>query len=81
MQDKPYFCPNCRSNRTKFRIMSTSSQSFMKEAVSGTITQMSESVTEEIPEPMIGCLVCGFIGNEMRYVKQAEREPRVDPMQ
>ncbi|MEF3304800.1 hypothetical protein [Paenibacillus sp. GYB003] len=77
MQDKPYFCPNCRSNRTKFRVLSTASQSFMKEAVSGAVTEMSEPVMVDEAEPTIGCQVCGFIGNEMRFVKQAEREPRV----
>ncbi|GAA3406693.1 hypothetical protein GCM10020370_34760 [Paenibacillus hodogayensis] len=77
MQEKPYFCPNCRSNRTKFRVLFTTSQSFMKEAVTGSVQNMTEPVTVEEAEPTIGCLVCGFTGNEMRFVKQAEREPRV----
>lgn len=76
MQEKPYFCPNCRSNRTKFRVLFTTSQSFMKEAVTGDISGMSEPVMVEEEEPTIGCLVCGFVGNEQRFVKQAEREPR-----
>ena len=77
MQEKPYFCPNCRSNRTKFRVIYTTAQSFMKEAVTGEIRSMSDAVQIEEAEPTIGCLVCGFTGNEMRFIKQAEREPRV----
>ncbi|PYI50354.1 hypothetical protein [Paenibacillus flagellatus] len=76
MQEKPYFCPNCRSNRTKFRVLFTTSQSFVKEPVTGSIHDMNEPVMIEESEPTIGCLVCGFTGNEMRFVKQAEREPR-----
>ncbi|MDF2722836.1 MAG: hypothetical protein K0Q59_2511 [Paenibacillus sp.] len=77
MQDKPYYCPNCRSNRTKFRILSTTYQSFMKEAMTGAVYDMAEPIIVDEIEPTIGCLVCGFTGNEMRFVKQAEREPRV----
>jgi hypothetical protein len=72
MQEKPYFCPNCRSNRTKFKVLFTTSQSFMKDPLTGTIRDMSEPALVNEPEPTIGCLVC----NELRFVKQAEREPR-----
>ena len=76
MQQKPYFCPNCRSNRTKFRVLFTASQSFLKEPLTGEVHDLSEPVMNEEAEPTIGCQVCGFIGNELRFVKQAEREPR-----
>ena len=78
MQEKPYFCPNCRSNRTKFRVLSTTFQSFLKEAITGVVHNVTDPVTVEEAEPTIGCLVCGFTGNEMRFIKQAEREPRVE---
>jgi hypothetical protein len=77
MQEKPYFCPECRSNRTKFRVLSTTYRSFMKEAITGVVQNLTEPITVEETEPTIGCLVCGFTGNEMRFIKQAEREPRV----
>jgi hypothetical protein len=76
MQDKPYYCPNCRSNRVKFSVMSTYSQYLMKDAFTGAITQSNEPVPVEQSEPHIQCMVCKFIGNEMRFIKQAEREPR-----
>jgi hypothetical protein len=76
MQDKPYFCPNCRSNRVKFSIISSYSQKFLKDAITGEVKEISELNPIEQAEPDIQCLVCNFIGNEMRFVKQAEREPR-----
>lgn len=77
MQDKPYYCPNCRSNRYKFKVITSAYQPFTKDAVSGAIDNMQEPVQIETDEPTISCGVCGFTGNENRFIKQAEREPRV----
>jgi len=77
VQEKPYFCPNCRSNRTKFRLLTTMSQHFRKDPITGAVTEMREPVPVEQNEPTVGCEVCGFVGNELRFVKQAEREPRL----
>lgn len=79
MQDKPYFCPNCRSNRVKFSVISSFSQKFLKDAQSGMIQEFSEPQQLEDREPTIQCMVCSFTGNEMRFIKQAEREPRAMP--
>lgn len=76
MQDKPYFCPNCRSNRVKFSVVTTYSQSFMKDAITGSVTVQEDPMPIADSEPNIHCRVCGFTGNELRFVKQAEREPR-----
>lgn len=76
MQDKPYFCPNCRSNRVKFNVVTTYSQSFMKDALNGAVTVQEEAQPVPEAEPSIQCRVCGFTGNELRFIKQAEREPR-----
>ncbi|MED4599560.1 hypothetical protein P9314_02425 [Paenibacillus validus] len=76
MQEKPYFCPNCRSNRIKFSIISSYSQRFLKDAITGTVQQVTEPEAIEGQEPTIQCLVCQFTGNELRFIKQAEREPR-----
>lgn len=78
MQQKPYFCPQCRSNRTKFRMLTTTYQSFVKDAVTGSTENMTGPITVQESEPTIGCLVCGFTSNEMRFVRQAEREPRLE---
>ncbi|MCS7461911.1 hypothetical protein N0M98_17375 [Paenibacillus doosanensis] len=76
MQEKPYFCPNCRSNRVKFSVISSVSQRFMKDAISGSIQEVNEPQQIQDSEPMIQCNVCNFAGNELRFIKQAEREPR-----
>ncbi|MFS0839372.1 hypothetical protein [Paenibacillus sp. 1P03SA] len=76
MQDKPYFCPNCRSNRIKFSLMTSYSQPFVKDALTGAVTVSSEPSEIAENEPTIQCQVCSFVGNEMRFVKQAERQPR-----
>ncbi|GAA4871477.1 hypothetical protein GCM10023310_58820 [Paenibacillus vulneris] len=76
MQEKPYFCPNCRSNRIKFSVISSYSQRFLKDAISGTVQEMNDPQQIQDSEPMIQCLVCNFTGNELRFIKQAEREPR-----
>lgn len=76
MENKPYFCPNCRSNRAKFSVITRYTQSFIKDAVTGEVTEMAEEAPLQPEELEIQCLVCHFSGNEMRFVKQAEREPR-----
>lgn len=76
MQEKPYFCPNCRSNRVKFSLITSQSLPFKKDAISGSIMEQSEPNVMEEAEPTIQCNVCGFTGNELRFIKQAEREPR-----
>ena len=84
MQDKPYYCPNCRSNRVKFSIISSFSQRVLKDALTGVVQQIADPEPLEAQEPMIQCQVCQFTGNELRFIKQAEREPRspgtVNPM-
>jgi Zn finger protein HypA/HybF involved in hydrogenase expression len=80
MQETPYYCPDCRSNRVKFNIITSYSQSFLKDALTGSIMEIKEALPIPEAEPTIQCLVCNFIGNELRFIKQAEREPRVDPM-
>ncbi|MNI96625.1 hypothetical protein D3C73_1551220 [compost metagenome] len=52
------------------------SQSFMKDAMTGSISVTNEAEPIPEPEPNIQCRVCGFTGNELRFIKQAEREPR-----
>lgn len=76
MMDKPYFCPNCRSNRVKFNEITSYAQWFMKDAISGEVVESEEPELIEENESMIQCNVCQFVGNEMRFIKQAEKEPR-----
>lgn len=75
MLNKPYFCPNCRSNRIKFSLIEQTRRRFLKEAMTGDITEIEDPEVIVEPEPTIECRVCGFAGNEMRFVRQAERNP------
>ncbi|HEX7057675.1 MAG TPA: hypothetical protein VF260_10850 [Bacilli bacterium] len=76
--DKPYFCPNCRANRVKFSIVTSYSQSIRKDAITGAIVETEQPKEVPLAEPNIECRVCGFIGNELRFIRQAEREPRIN---
>jgi len=76
MEEKPYFCPNCRSNRIKFSVITSYSQMFLKDALTGGVKEVQEPNPIAEQEPTIQCLVCHFTGNELRFIKQAEREPR-----
>ncbi|WNR46630.1 hypothetical protein [Paenibacillus roseipurpureus] len=49
MQEKPYFCPNCRSNRIKFNVITSYAQSFMKDAHSGHFMEFHDP--NVVPEP------------------------------
>ncbi|MGG1520097.1 hypothetical protein ABE504_32305 [Paenibacillus oryzisoli] len=42
------------------------------------ITEFTDPNMIAEQEPIIQCLICSFSGNEMRFIKQAEREPRSD---
>jgi hypothetical protein len=77
MNNEPYFCPNCRSNRVKFSLITTHTQAFMKNAHDGSITEMADDQFLPSLEPEIQCRVCSFVGNELRFIKQAEKEPRM----
>jgi hypothetical protein len=77
MNEQPYFCPNCRSNRVKFNLITTHSQAFMKDARNGIITEMANDEFLPNMDPEIQCRVCSFVGNELRFIKLAESEPRM----
>ncbi|WJH33256.1 hypothetical protein MJA45_12080 [Paenibacillus aurantius] len=76
MNNQPYYCPSCRSNRYKFKQVITYTQPFYKDAVTGEVVERMEPELVHEPEAVIQCQVCGFEGNELRFIKQAEREPR-----
>ncbi|MFD2670120.1 hypothetical protein [Marinicrinis sediminis] len=76
--DYPYFCPSCRSNRVKFSIINKSIQSIRKDAISGAVMERGEAAAVMEDDPVIQCNICQYTSNEMRFMKQAEREPRKD---
>jgi len=78
MQEKPYFCPNCRGNRTKFRLITRNAQHIQKDAFDGSVKEMGnlDSFITEQGDTEVECLACNYIGYEMMFIKAAEREPR-----
>ncbi|OEG00007.1 hypothetical protein BHF71_06970 [Vulcanibacillus modesticaldus] len=79
MEVKPYFCPNCRGNRTKFRIIQRKAKDVQKDAFNGEIVSMGTEIpfVSEQGDTEVECLVCHYVGYEMMFIKAAEREPRV----
>ena len=77
----PYFCPNCRSNRVKFSLIAGVKQRIRKDAATGAILARDDAEFARMEEPTVQCEVCSFIGNEQRFIKQAQREPLPKPPQ
>ncbi|WP_243633128.1 hypothetical protein [Paenibacillus xerothermodurans] len=61
----------------KFSVISSFSQRVVKDAATGVVQEVTELEPIEDTEPTIQCLVCSYRANELRFIKQAEREPRV----
>lgn len=82
MENHPFYCPNCRSNRTKFSLITNINhvQDVIKNAVTGVIESEQEPYEKVSDEQLIRCHVCDFVGDELRFIKQAERSPRVENM-
>ncbi|MDP5273425.1 hypothetical protein [Chengkuizengella axinellae] len=78
MEAKPYFCPNCRANRIKFNLITSTSLQMLKDAYNGQVVEQADPMMIAESEPMIQCRVCNYSGNEMRFIRQAEREPRIE---
>lgn len=79
MEEKAYFCPHCKANRTRFKVIRRESQRIQKDAFNGEIISMNQEepyVTDQ-GELEVECLSCDFTGYEMMFVKAAEREPRI----
>ncbi len=78
MEEKPYFCPRCRSNRTKFRVINRVSNQIQKDAFDGSVVSMDqeEPYISDQGEKEVECLVCHYVAYEMMFIKSAEREPR-----
>lgn len=78
MQEAPYFCPKCHSNRIKFRIIHRTAQDVQKDAFNGEIVSMGDEVTYSTTQgdTEVECLVCNFRGYEMMFIKAAEHDPR-----
>lgn len=78
MQEVPYFCPKCRANRIKFKIIQRVSQPVVKDAFDGDIVSMGQEEPDITiqGDTEVECMNCHFRGYEMMFIKAAEREPR-----
>lgn len=76
MEQKPYFCPSCHSNRFKFSQLTQFATPFLKDAVSGEILEQNQPYEVLQDEIVIQCRVCQYASNEARFIRQAEMVPR-----
>lgn len=77
MGDRPYLCPICRSNRTRFDMVLRLARAVVKDAETGEITYES-NVMELLdqprgPEREVHCHRCGYTGAESLFVQAALR--------
>lgn len=76
---KPYRCPNCKTNRTRFNMISQVPQPVKLNPQSGEIVeQYSNDQLEPFhlpykgPELKIQCAACGLVEDEITFAKFGE---------
>jgi len=77
--NKPYHCPNCKTNKTRFNIIEQKSKIVKLDSQTGEI--LSEHTLETIepfhmvyrgPDYKVQCGVCGLIEEEKMFVNYAQ---------
>lgn len=76
----PYRCPNCKTNRTRFNMITQVPQSVKLNPQSGEIVEQYSSdqldpfhLPYNGPELKIQCATCGLIEDEKTFAKFGER--------
>lgn len=81
--NQPYFCPNCKTNRTRFNLIQQVSHSVKMDPATGEVVQSyEEQITDPFHNPYRGpnykvqCATCSVISEEEVFVKAAHNFPR-----
>lgn len=77
MEDVPYLCPACQSNRTRFSLIYHYTHEVHKDPRTGAITYAADEI-EPLrragrPQVDVRCGICNFQGYEGVFVKAAQR--------
>jgi hypothetical protein len=80
---EPYFCPNCKTNRTRFNILQLIPIPVKLDPASGEIVEKYEDNIPDLfhlaydgPEYKIQCASCGLVQEEDIFIKAARHNPR-----
>ncbi|TLS35872.1 DNA alkylation repair protein [Pseudalkalibacillus caeni] len=81
---KPYLCPNCKTNRSRFNKIEQTATSMKLDPGTGELIEQFDASEEgnpfhiayKGPSYLIQCGVCSLIGEESQFAKYAESHPR-----
>ncbi len=79
---RPYLCPVCKGNRTRFELIFKMAQEVHKDPTSGITQFQSDELTtlthrDGRLDLDVRCDKCGYVGTEKSFVKAAERDSHV----
>lgn len=78
MEDpRPYLCPGCQANRTRFELIYHFTQEVRKDPTTGAITFAADELLPvhrgQRPALDVRCCLCQFTGHEGLFIKAARR--------
>ncbi|AKO91661.1 MULTISPECIES: hypothetical protein [Priestia] len=75
----PYLCPSCKTNRTRFNLISQVAQSVKMDPQSGEITNEYDDSNRDAfhlaykgPERKVQCGTCGLVEEEQTFINHAK---------